>query len=396
MPDSKPSSVLIIGGGFAGLRTALDLTRRARPNLHITLVSDRPDFQYPPTLYRVVTGRDKRSSSVPLKELLKGRDIKIVTDTITAVDPAAHTATGKSGGSYSFDYLVLAIGSQPSYFHIEGLQELSYGFKTLDEALRLRKHLDEVLTLKPGEEKDEQVVSANFMIVGGGPCGVELAGELGHYARSLAKKHKFDPSLITIDLIEAAPRVLPPMTPAVSAKVEAHLRDLGVNVFINKTVVKEEVEQLLLKDMSVKTKTVVWTAGVKPHALYSQIAGLELDKRGKVVVDELLQAKGFPGIFILGDAASTQYAGLAQTALHDGNHAAQAILAHASGSTPLPYAPAKPASAIPVGDGWAVTVYMGMTFYGRMGWWLRRAADLRFFFTIMSPALAISTFRRDR
>ena len=152
------------------------------------------------------------------------------------------------------------------------------------------------------------------MVIGGGPTGVEMCGELMDYARKLARKHGSDQSMVTVDLIEAAPRLLPTMPADVSDAVYDQMHRRGVNVFLNRTVIKEEVDELFLKDSRIKTNTVIWTAGVITSRLIGKIEGLELDKRGRVVVDQYLQAKGHKHVYVIGDAASTPYSGLAQTA----------------------------------------------------------------------------------
>jgi len=236
----------------------------------------------------------------------------------------------------------------------------------------------------------------HFVIVGGGASGVELAGELALYTKRLAKLHKIDPSLITIDLIEAAPRLIPALPEDFSERVRNRLHQLGINIFLNRMITKEEIEKVYLKDMEIRTKTVIWTAGVKPHHLYSEITGLKLDKKGRVMVDELLQANEHPNVFVIGDAAATPYTGMAQTAIHDGRFVADVIEKKIYGRHSDPYQPRNPFYAIPIGPGWAATLIGHYRFYGLIGWWLRRLADLRFFLSILSFRKAILVFRSGK
>ena len=229
-------------------------------------------------------------------------------------------------------------------------------------------------------------------MVGAGPSGTELAGEMAGYSQMLAKKHGMDPSLLTIDLIEAAPRVVPMMGPDVSEKVLHRLHELGVNVFLNSVVTKETYENLYLKDMLFKTRIVIWTSGVTPNRFYGQMAGLQYDKRHKVMVDDHMQALGMENVFVGGDAASTQFSGMAQTALYDGRFIAEVIMVKEKGKKPARYACPKPIYSIPVGTGWAVTQIGEKKAYGAAGWKQRRDADYDFYKSILPAKKAKIAF----
>jgi len=398
MDLSNIKKIVIVGGGFGGIYAALDLAKKKLPNTKITLISDEPHFEYHAALYRVVTGHSPLEVCIPLREIFEGKKIEVLEDDIVEVNLVEKLLRGSSRSRYSFDYLVLALGSETIYFNIPGLKEYSFGFKSIVEALKLKKHLHDLFqacTIS-AEDQEEDVCRMHLVVVGGGASGVELAGELAVYTRKLAKKHRVDPSLITIDLIEAAPRLLPVLPEDVSERVKNRLHALGVNIFLNRTVTEQEIEEVHLKDMEVKTKTVIWTAGVKPHRLYSKIQGLELDKRGRVVVDEFLQAKGFSNVFVIGDAAATLYTGMAQTAIRDGSFTEEIIAKSISGMSAIPYQPKKPFYAIPIGPGWATVLIGQLRIYGRVGWFIRRLLDLRFFLSILPFPKAILAFRSGK
>lgn len=382
--------VIILGGGFGGIRTALDLARLGSHEIEVTLISAKPHFEYYPTMYKVVTGRSTAQVCVPLVELFKNTSVNVVEDFITEVDLEAKVLRGGISSPYGYDYLVLAPGSETGYFNLPGLPDVSYGFKSIKEALVLRKHLFEtVAPVSADSPPEEKVINNHFMVIGGGPTGVELSAELVRYGQELALSRGSDPSLVTVDLVEASPRLLPTLPPEVSAKVEKRLHALGVNIFTNRNVTKADVENLYLKDMTIRTRTVIWSAGVSTNRLVKAIKGLELDRRGRIVVDSHLQAKGFKGVFVIGDAASTQYAGLAQTANSDASFAAKAVLAMTY-RKPLPvYVAHKPIYAVPAGHGWAAVVWGPFRFYGRFAGLLRELADLRYFLGIMPISRAL-------
>lgn len=390
-----PHRVVIVGGGFGGVRAALDLAQQGIAGLSITLISDRPHFEYYPTLYRVVTGYSPKQVAIPYQDIFRKLPVDVVEDRVIKVDLTTKLVYGGLGSPYQFDTLILALGSETGYFNIPGLPELSYGFKSISEAERLKSHLGQVLTPVENDAPENKVAAAHFIIVGGGPTGVELAGELVSYAKHLAKKKGFDPSYISVSLIEATPRLLPAMPEDVSARVRDYLHGEGVNIYVNRTVTKQEVEELFLKDATFKTKTVVWTAGVKPNALFATIEGLEYDKRGKVVVDDYLRAKGQSNVFVIGDGASTQYSGMAQTADYDGRYVADYIASKLKGKKRTPkYVPHKPVYAIPAGRHWGVIMMGDMKLFGLTAYALRKLADYRYFLSILPFWKATIIFRR--
>lgn len=387
MFDNLESKIVIVGGGFGGIRCALDLASNPLPHTKIILISDKPHFEYHPALYRVVTGRSPLEVCVPLRDVFAGKNVEVLRDTITAVNLKEKRLKGSSDSHYAFDFLVLSLGSETVYFHIPGLRELSFGFKSIAEALRLKRHLHELFSTGEKASPEERIGATHLTIVGGGASGVEMAGELAVYTKKLARKHRLHPSLIAIDLFEAAPRLLPALPEDVSQEVEKRLRSLGVRVFCRRIVTAQEIEE--------KTKTVIWTAGVKPHHLYTEIQGLNLDKRGRIVVDELLQAKGLSDVFVLGDAAATPHAGMAQTALYDGRFVAGVITRKILSQSYQPYQPKNPFYAIPVGSGWAAVLIGSLRLSGPLGWWVRRLIDLRFFFSLLSWSKALTAWRSD-
>ncbi len=389
--------VIILGGGFGGIRTALDLAKLNLPGVEIKLISDQPHFEYHAALYRVVTGRSPLEVCVPLSEVFAGKDnVEIVRDRVNKIDLTGKILSGESGSRYNFDYLVIALGSETSYFGISGLPEFSFGFKSIHEALRLKNHLHQLFGECAKGQSEDKICGSHLVVVGGGASGVELAGELAIYSKTLAQKHNLDPLLVTIDLIEAAPRLLPALAPEISARVKARLHDLGVNIFLNRTLVKEEVGNIQLKDMMIQTKTVIWTAGVKNNSLLAGITGLQFDKKGRVMVDETLRLSNFQNVFVVGDSASTIYSGMAQTAVSNARYVARAIsslLANNQNQKKLPaYQPEKPFSSIPVGPGWAATVLGSATLYGCLGWFFRRYADFRYFHSILPFRKALLAF----
>lgn len=398
MNSNIEKRILIIGGGFGGIRCALDLEAKRIP-AKIVLINDRPHFEYQPALYRVAMGRSEKEACVPISEILEGKQVEFIEDKIVKVEVASKNLVGRSGKIYTFDYLLLALGSETAYFAIPGLKEFSFGLKSIADALRLRNHIHEMFTkcAARSDDEEEDVCRLHFVIVGGGATGIELAGEIAHYAKSQAVLHKIDPSFITIDLIEAASRILPMFPQEVSERVAHHLRSLGVNIFCNRQMTEAEMGELKVRGMTMKTETIIWTAGVKANALYQQVVGFSFDKKGRVLVDEYLRAKGFDDVFVIGDGAATPYSGLAQAAISEGKVAAENIERLILGKQLRKYIPRKPAHVLPVGPSWAVAMVGPFTLYGFLAWIVRRLADFRYFLSILpiGRVLKIFFFKQD-
>lgn len=398
MQNGKENKIVILGGGFGGIRCALELAKKRIAGAKIMLISDKPYFEYKPALYRVVTGRSEQEACVSISEIFKNKPVEFAQDRIVRVDGSKKEAEGESGKIHRFDYLILALGAENAYFDISGLREFSYCFKAIPDALRLRRHIHEMFRrcTERQDDAEEDVCRLHFVIVGAGASGVEAAGELAYYARRLSKAHGINPSFVTIDLIEASARILPMVPEKISVRVATRLRALGINIFVNRPISREEAEQITVRGMTMKTETVIWTAGVKPNRLYSQIEDLFFENGGRVKVDEYLRPQGLDSFFILGDGAATPHSGFGQTADCDGKFVAENIRLLINREVPKKYSPKKPASVIPVGPGWAAASVGPFTFYGILSWFLRRAADFRYFVSIIGWRKAFKVFFSKR
>lgn len=376
----QQQKVVIIGGGFAGIRTALDLSQTGLCS--VTLISQNPNFEYYPGLHKMIGIHEKVVVQVPLATIFEGKPVSLVYEKVTNVDIHGKVVTTEQG-TYTADYVVLGMGSQTEYFGISGLPEMAFGFKSVAEAQKLRTHIEDMFAKHVKTDKAESVVGLHMVIVGAGPNGVDLAGEIAALDKSLAKKYGITESLITIDLIEAASRVLAMLPEPVSHRVEKRLRDLGVTVLCNRDLKKQESWTIDLADMTLGAKTVIWTAGIITNELVKKIEGLTLMKKNRVAVDEFLQVKGVQNTFCIGDVADTPYAGLAQTALYDGEYVASVITAKISGKKFHAYTAKPNAFNIGVGPRWSVMQIGSFVSYGFFPYVFRTLIDVKFFLSIL-------------
>jgi NADH dehydrogenase len=385
--------ILILGGGFGGVRTALELAKKNLPDTEILLVSDKHHFEYTPALYKLATGRSPMEMCIPLGEIFHTRKVQFVVDTITGGSIVDNVVFGESGSKYRYDHLILALGAETSYFGIPGVAEHSFTIKSVESSLKLKGHLHTLFASHKGLDKGKLMAQFQFVIVGGGPAGVELAGELREYARGLARMHAIPQELVTVDVIQAAPRLLPTMSEEVSRRALKRLDRLGVNVLLNRAATSEDEVGIHLKDIELNAKTIIWTAGVRPSHVYGTLAGLTLDKGGRVLVDENLRVLNTKNIFAIGDSASTPFAGTAQTAIHDGAYAAKVIKALEKNKALPKYTQKKTPYVVPIGSGWGIFTYGTITLSGRVFSWLRELIDLRFFLSILTVRNAIEVWR---
>lgn len=364
-----------MGGGFAGVKAALELEKLK--SYHITLVSERPDFYYYPTMYRTATGGSDEQSAIPLTEIFADKSVEIKIARAVSIDRTGKTISLEGNSVLTYDYAVLALGVVTNFFGIPGLQENAYGIKSIPDAERLKRHLHAQLI---GDKK----LDTNYIVVGGGPTGIELAGALSFYLREIIKKHGIKGRVPHIDLIEAQPSLMPRLPKKVGRSIAKRLRKLGVKLYLGSRVEGASAEELTVSGKPIRSHTIIWTAGVANNPFFAA-NGFALSPRGKVLVDEFLRAEGSKDVFVIGDNAETQFSGMAQTALYDGEFIAHNFKLMQQDQPKLAYRPREPIYITPVGNRWSSVEWGRWYFDGWIGWLLREAADIRGFLDIQSP-----------
>ena len=294
----------MVGGGFAGLAAARALGRE--PEVDVTLVDRRNHHLFQPLLYQVATaGLSPAEIAAPIRSLLsRFPNVRVLRSEATRVDLAARTLH-TDAGPLPYDYLVLACGARHAYFGHEEWEPFAPGLKTIEQATEIRRRvLDAFEEAEKETDRARQRALLTFVIVGGGPTGVELAGAIGEMSRfTLAKDfRRIDPKLARIILIEAAPRILPMLAPELASRAVRDLEWLGVQVWTSSPVTNVDAKGVEVGAERIESATVLWAAGVRAEAL-GRTLGVELGPGGRVPVGPDLRLPGHREVFVAGDLA---------------------------------------------------------------------------------------------
>ncbi len=346
--------VVIVGGGFAGLYAARALGRDDR--VSVTLIDRRNFHLFTPLLYQVATGAVSPGDiAQPLRSILRRQaNTTVLLGEAVAVDPDRHEVRLADGGLIGYDSLIVASGARFSYFGHEDWAGNAPGLKSLDDALEIRRRI--LIAFEAAEREHDPGLRAawmTFVIVGGGPTGVELAGSLGEIARDTLRRdfRSIDTRSARIILVEALPRVLPPYPPDRSASAQRQLERLGATVWTSTRVVDIDDHSVTITRADgtgerIPARTVLWAAGILASPFVTAVAeatGAPTDRAGRILVGPDLTVPGQPAMFAVGDAAVQPWRkdrpvpGVAQGGIQGGRHAAATILARLSGETVKPF-----------------------------------------------------------
>ncbi len=377
--------VVIVGGGFGGVKTALALA--GQPNITVQLISQSTAFEYHGALYRSATGRSPLEVVIPLKRIFAdAKNVEVVLDKITGLDAKKKQLVSETGTNYSYDKVVFGLGLLPNFFGIAGMEENAETMYTVAGTIKLRTRLVELFKSHQGKELD-------VAIIGAGASGVELSGDVKTFARMVAKRYKLKMPKIKVSIIEGMDRVLPIMLPTASKRALERLHRMKVRVLLNTRVNACEAGKVCLDAEKIKADVVVWTAGSRNHPFFEEYPEIfKLTPSRRVRVDEHLLAA--PNIYVIGDNAATTYTGMAQTALHNALYVAEHILHQSVGRQLLPYEPKPPIYVVPIGPNWAVLQRGEDVTSGYSGWLVRRRADLEIFNNFQPFEEAIKTWRK--
>ena len=375
MNDARAPHVVILGGGFAGLYAAKGL---GRAPVRVTVVDRRNHHLFQPMLYQVATAAlDPSDIASPIRSVLRRqKNTEVLLAEATGVDVAKRLVRFSDGDSLAYDYLIVGTGAHHSYFGHEEWEPLAPGLKNLEDALEIRRRV--LLAFELAEREQDTVkrhAYLTFVIVGGGPTGVETAGavaEIRRYALRRDFRH-IDPAEATVMLLEGGPRLLPSYPPELSEKANLDLRRLGVEVRTETMVTDIEPGWVRAAGWTIPTRTVIWAAGNTASPLLGSL-GAPLDRVGRAIVEPDCTIPGHPEVFVLGDAAAFDHQeggtlpGICPVAIQMGQYAARTIVGELAGRPRRAFKYWDKGQLAVVGRGRAVADIWRFHFGGFLAW----------------------------
>jgi NADH dehydrogenase len=400
--------VVIVGGGFGGLAAARALGRARE--VEITHVDRRNHHLFQPLLYQVaMAGLSPAEISAPIRSLLASQsNTRVRQERALAVKPELR-AIEVASGQIGYDRLIVAAGARHTYFGHDAWEEHAPGLKSLEEATEIRRR---VLSAYERAEMEEDAAAQKalltFVVVGGGPTGVELAGALGEMSRfTLAADFRnIDPALARVILVEAGPRILPSFPEAQSRRAMRDLESLGVQVWTSSAVTGVDARGVDIGGERVLSATTLWAAGVQASPLGRSL-GAPLDRQGRVRVLPDLSVPGHPEIFVIGDLARVDGAGgvplpgMAPVAIQQGRHVARTILSELRGGAREPFRYRDRGQMATIGRSRALCDLGRVRFAGFAAWVVWLVVHIYFLvsfknrlFVVLQWAWSYLTFRR--
>ena len=392
--NKRSHRVVIVGGGFGGLYAAKELGTKVKAAgksgdtpIEVTLIDKRNFHLFQPLLYQVATGTlSPADISSPLRGILSGfKNVKVLMDEVADVDPAQKKVFLK-GGEVEYDSLIVATGVSHHYFGNDHWKPTAPGLKTVEDALEMRRRI--FVAFEAAEKETDPAKRQawlTFVIVGGGPTGVELAGAIAELAYNTLKQdfRNINTSEAKILLIEGLDRILPPYPPELSEKAAESLTKMGVTVRTKMLVTNIADDVVTAKQgdriEEIPSKTILWAAGVKASAMgkvLEQRAGATLDRVGRVVVEPDLSLASNPDIFVIGDLALYTHQdgkplpGVAPVAVQEGQYMARLLRERLKGQSLPPFHYADAGSLAVIGQNKAVASMGNLRFSGALAWFI--------------------------
>ena len=375
--------VVVVGGGFGGL-TAARALRRAP--VRVTLIDRRNHHLFQPLLYQVATAAlSPADISAPIRHVLRGQhNADVLLAEVTGVDIARrevqiHDLAGDWDRAIPYDYLVIATGADQSYFGHDEWSAYAPGMKSLDDATALRRKM--LLAFETAEdlmERDPELAQENltFVVVGAGPTGVEMAGELAEVAhRSLVRDfRRINPASARIVLVETAPHILAAYPQSLTRKGTEKLRRLGVEVRTGTPVEAVDADGVVVDGERIRARTIIWAAGVAASPAGKWLCATT-DRAGRVIVTPELTMPNHPEVFVIGDTAHAEQhgamlPGLAPVALQQGRYVARSIRKRLRGQPERPFAYVDKGTLSTVGRLYALADIHGLRVAGFLAWLL--------------------------
>ncbi len=370
----EKKKVIIVGGGFGGLLAAKEFKDT---DFNVTIIDKTNHHLFQPLLYQVAAAAlSPADIAIPIRSVFsEQKNIKVVLDEVISVDKEK-SIVKLSNSEMSFDYLILSPGARHSYFGNDNWEKYAPGLKTLSDALKIRELILNSLEAAEKEpDADKRKKYLTFVVIGGGPTGVELAGAIAEIAKkTMIKDYKnFRADDTKVILVEALPRILTSYTTDLSEKAKEDLEQMGADVRLNTMVTDVNENGVQLGDTFIESKNVIWAAGNLASPLLKTL-DIELDRAGRAVVEDDCSIPGYPNIFVIGDAALMKdekgeiLPGVAPVAMQQGKFVGKLIVNDVKNGSRKKFVYVDKGSMATIGKAKAVAMIRGLKLSGLLAW----------------------------
>lgn len=386
---AKPH-IVIVGAGFGGLYTARHLAPFVKKNkIDVTLINKTNYFLFTPLLHEVATGGLRPTSvSEPIREIFKNSGITIYQDTVLSINPKDKKISTENC-EIKYDYLVLATGAETNYYGIEGAKENTFGLKNLDDAVKIRSQIInafEKATLSKNEEERKKLLT--FIVVGGGPTGVETVSEIAEFAGEIKNRYykgekRYHVKDISVCLVDTGDTILRPFNKKIQTIATQRLQKMGITLIMSKKVSSVKPQEIVFDDgNSISASTIIWATGVTPvPPKYIEYEPSLLG--GRMETDSFLRMIGISDVFVLGDTACVNQGEnvpptpmLAQVAVAEAEFVAKNIIATIKNKKLKNFIYKSKGTLVSLGQWYATGEVFSVVISGKIAWWIWRTVYL--------------------
>ncbi|RXT05382.1 NAD(P)/FAD-dependent oxidoreductase [Ammoniphilus sp. CFH 90114] len=390
--------IVILGAGFGGLTTAVTLQRKMKLHEAEIILVNKNSYHHVTTwLHELAAGTSPMDKCmVDIEKVLQEDKVKLVKGEVSSIDFKQKKVELNGGASLTYDYLVMALGSETETFGVPGVKEHTYVIRSITSAVSIRDQIERMFRKSKIESFRRE--NLHFIICGSGFTGVEFAGELADRVDELCKEYGIDRNKVRISNVEASPHVLAGFDPDLSEYAKTVLKRKGVDINTSTPVQECTPRGVLLDEKKeLQSPTVVWTAGVRGHSLTAKF--MKETIRGRLKVDQYLRPPEQEDVFVVGDSSvlfnesGGPYPPTAQIAVQQGTHCAQNLLALLRGKRMQPFQPRIKGTIVSIGKKEAAGVVYGRKIYGTKAVWMKRLVDYHYLYRIGGMKLVMEKIK---